>query len=137
VRKAGSLDPFIRRTAGTPASARPTRSARAATKRGYRRDAPPWRKGRLLRSGGIIAPEGPSASWHLSVHPADALGARRYEERDSERQRSWGRPCGHVSRCMSSRPAPGWHWTGCPPSRGWLRTGNADSANGARWGEAM
>jgi len=27
-------------------------------------------------------PEGPSVSWHASLRPTDALGARRYEEGD-------------------------------------------------------
>jgi len=44
-----------RRQAGTPASARPTRLARAATKRGRMNHlAPPWRKASILRSGGVI-----------------------------------------------------------------------------------
>jgi len=41
-----------RRQAGTPASIRPTRMARAATKRGDARLASSWWKGNILRSGG-------------------------------------------------------------------------------------
>jgi len=59
---------------------RPTRMARAATKREHDCFAPPWGRAVFFVAAASSPPEGPSASRHADVHPTDALGARRYEE---------------------------------------------------------
>jgi len=60
----------------TMAFTRPTRMARAATKREHDCFAPPWGRAVFF----VAAAARPSASRHADVHPTDALGARRYEE---------------------------------------------------------
>jgi len=70
----------------TRRSARPTHSACAATKRGARaRAVSPWPIPSLF----VAAAARPSVSRHASLHPTDALGARRYEEEGRAASSCW------------------------------------------------